>query len=356
MLNPTGQAPTGDETDARALEAVGDPRLSADADKDWDRFGHEEDPEALYLAEGESNGPASGADPSAAPATNPAPESLDEVDLSSLSLADRAATVKAYLGVEIPDQKALEIADGYMRNRDYTQSKQTLAEQQRMTQQLLQQAGITSPQTPALNGLPLPAQPPAAPEPAQSAVPGPPVGTVEPWDRDGFVKWWEENMDRPPKQADLDRWQYDVTHGQLQRQQAQQQLEGTVQQAQGEWEQLEQEFKHTGEPGVREAVEAEVVRRLQAGIAGPGMVREIYLGKFADKAFARNAVATQPPPRQAPPVPPGGPGGAPRQQPEPDLRSDDGILAKQLSDEGFLSRIEGTLVPGEESIYEQFGG
>lgn len=360
--NPTGQTPTGQQDDPRA-QALGAFPPSADADADWDAFGTE-DPEAIYSSQdGEAVEPSR--DPFAQDEGPQAPTTLDEVDLAGMSVEDRVAAVNGFLGVELPEDKALAIADGYMRNADYTKSKQTLAENQRMVQSLLQQQGYNPPDSlKQLNPFlqqqmqapvaPMGPQAPQPPQPGQSEVPGPPLGSVAPYDRDGFLAWWGKHMERPATQGDFDRWQYEATYGQQQRQQQQEQWRGTVQAAISELDQLGQEFKHLQEPGVREAVEQIAYQRLTSGQAYPGMMREIYLGQFGTEAFRRQQLEQAPmqrPRRQAPPVGPGGPGGAPPRQ-EQNLRTAEGILAKQLGNEGLLRNLEQTLESDDpEGVY-----
>lgn len=375
--NPNGQAAPDRD---RALDGVGDPRAATDADADWDRLGSTEDPDALYTQEpaGQPTGPTSGAEQSdQRQATTPAPESLDEVDFREMSLEDRVSTVRAFAeNPQMDEQKALDIADGYMRKADYTQKTQALANNTRMTQQLLQQAGYNPPDSPGQMSSFLQQQAPMVPQaqgapqaqqpaqPNQGEVSGPPPGTVEPFDIDGFANWWERNMDTEPTRSDYERWKHEMTFGQMQRQQIQSQVQQQVHQAQGEWEDVQQEFTHAGEPGIEQAVEQRVRERLQRGDAYPGMVREVYLGMFAEDAYKRRMVDQQQPQqgrqqadqpmRQAPPVPPGGPGGDQQsQQQQHDLSTDDGIMEKQMSDDGFLSAVESTFERGETNVYDE---
>jgi len=358
--NPTGQTPTGPQDDPRA-QVLGAFPPSADEDVEWDAFGNE-DPEAIYSSQdGEAVEPSR--DPFAQDEGPQAPTTLDEVDLAGMSVEDRVAAVNGFLGVELPEDKALAIADGYMRNADYTKSKQTLAENQRMVQSLLQQQGYNPPaQLKQLNPFlqqqvgqaPMAPVAPQPPQPAPTDVPGPPIGSVAPYDRDGFLTWWGKNVERPATQGDFDRWQYEATYGQQQRQQAEEQWRGTIQSAISELDQLGQEFKHLQEPGVRDAVEQLAYQRLTNGQAYPGMMREIYLGQFANEAFRRQQLEQAPrqrPRRQAPPVGPGGPGGAPPQQGH-NLRDGQSILEKQLANEGLLRNLQQTLEADDpEGVY-----
>lgn len=359
------QAPTGRE-EQLGPEDLSEPLSDDQLDAEWDRLGG--DPEAAYLDDGEPAGrPAEG---DRAPAMQSAP--LD-VDFAAMRPEQRVETMREITGnPDLDPGTALALADGFMRNKHYTEGRMDLADERRAVNALLRQYGVQVPEGQTVRGflesgqLPTPTFAPFAPQapmPPQPTQPFAPPQMIaqqtasngEPtdlYDTAGFIEWFRRNNDgRDPDMGDYNRWKDSKLMGGVNAQLAQEQTARTVQGLKSEWEQVTTQFPHATEPGVSDRVEAELIRRAQGGIPlYPGMVREIYLGLYGQEAMARQALAA--PRRQAPPVPPASPGGSARRAQPERLTTSEAILEKQLRDAALLSELEGSLT-GEESVYER---
>ncbi len=348
-MDPTRQVPTDDE------ELSG---LPDDPDDDWDRLEQAQDD--AYLDQGE-------------PAGRPADEGYEEeptavspedFDFASMRPAERVATMREITGnPDLPERTALALADGYMRNKHYTEGRQEIQAERRAMQSLLRQHGIEVPDMGSLLGgeaapgfAPIP-QPMMPQMPQQPQTPAGPPEPSDVYDTMGFLNWWRANHGgADPDPTDYQRWKDNKLIGPMVQQVAQDRTRSQVQELRNEWAEVQRQFSHAAEPGVEERVQSILLARLQAGHQPyPGMVREIYLGQFGQQALspqAQRAPSRQPQPRrQPPPVPPAGRGSASPQQ-RPHLTTDEAVMEAQLSNEALLRELEGSLT-SDVNVYEQ---
>lgn len=336
--------------------------LQDDPDDDWDRLEQAQD--SAYLDGGEPAGRTDDED------EGEAPVSPEDFDFASMRPDERVETMREITGnPDLPRSTALALADGYMRNKHYTEGRQEIQAERRAMQSLLAQHGINLPDVGALltgadgpSFAPIRADGPsfapiAPPMPVMPQQPQTPAGPPEPsdvYDTMGFLNWWRANHGgADPDPTDYQRWKDNKLIGPVRQQAAEDRVKAQVHQLRSEWAEVQETFPHAKEPGVEERVQSILVARLNAGYQPyPGMVREIYLGQFAQQAMAPPTPSRQPQPRrQPPPVPPAGRGSASPQQ-RPHLTTDEAVMEAQLSNEALLRELEGSLT-SDVNVYEQ---